>query len=652
VQRLGQIFRTDFNSEESARRFIEHYCRTNQVDAPVKVQDRLEIIEPTGAEQLIYSQHARDFSTLGIDGTGAQPLSANELTAVVPLLKLCSHFNTDELRQTMGELHKMQMLTASDVALSIYSKKREAMEHARNDVDSLMSQECSIMHGEDSKPEAMTVEIPAALLASGIWAEPSIIDGEPKVVITRIEDLCAGRCPDIQVGDMVTAVGGRPIFQFAKKFWELEKELEEVIRAQPSNEILQVEARNLEKRQNLRNVFKQLIMDRARQTDGMVEFSWRCKVKQTVAGPTYLSKQTLVAKHTQWKDTTSSFLFMQRLWETLSATDELPRHCPICLDTFNAGKSGSVLRCGHLYCSACSSKMFGAKGKATRQNVCPLCRCPVRSSADVVDLREISIKAKDAIVAGTIESGMDSNSQFGSKLQRVAEVLRSIISQSADERAIVFCQFKDLELQISRALTHFGICHARLSAAQDVFEQTAILDSFQQRKGPSRVLLLSLEQSASGTNLTAANHVLFIHPMAASTPERAAAFEQQAIGRCVRLGQTRRVVVWRFVTKGTVEELLNTRLAEQQQRPVKAKLFNGSTKQLFKANGTTFIEVNPAGNAQRRREPTGSAREAIQALRDPASRRSSGIPDIVRSGRVTGRSVVRRSNSGRGSPAR
>lgn len=43
------------------------------------------------------------------------------------------------------------------------------------------------------------------------------------------------------------------------------------------------------------------------------------------------------------------------------------------------------------------------------------------------------------------------------------------------------------------------------------------------------MLLLSLEESASGTNLTAANHVLIVHPMEAQTKEEAVAFEMQEI---------------------------------------------------------------------------------------------------------------------------
>ncbi|CAJ1382758.1 unnamed protein product, partial [Effrenium voratum] len=58
------------------------------------------------------------------------------------------------------------------------------------------------------------------------------------------------------------------------------------------------------------------------------------------------------------------------------------------------------------------------------------------------------------------------------------------------------------------------------------------------------VLLLSLQDAASGTNLTRAllgcveNHVLFVHPMLAKTSRLSVAYEQQALGRCLRLGQT------------------------------------------------------------------------------------------------------------------
>jgi len=253
-----------------------------------------------------------------------------------------------------------------------------------------------------------------------------------------------------------------------------------------------------------------------------------------------------------------------------------------------------VLRCAHMYCSSCSSRMFGHNEQPRRSSACPMCRLPLSSKMDIVNVKEfVHARAQERKCKIT---------KHGSKLQHVAEVLRTILNRPGEERAIVFCQFDDLEMQVSQALSEFGITHARLSTACDIFERTAVLDDFQHRRGGRRVLLLSLEQSASGTNLTVANNVLLVHPMVASTPERAVAFEQQAVGRCVRLGQRRTVFVWRFVTKGTVEEVLHGRLAARRQ----------TGKGVFKKS-VSAVDVKTS-----RPEPAGSGSEAVQALRTTA----------------------------------
>lgn len=54
-------------------------------------------------------------------------------------------------------------------------------------------------------------------------------------------------------------------------------------------------------------------------------------------------------------------------------------------------------------------------------------------------------------------------------------------------------------------------------------------------------------------NLTCASHVVFLHPFFHEDQERASAWEAQAIGRVTRPGQLRRVHVWRFLARSTVE---------------------------------------------------------------------------------------------------
>merc|ERR1719281_425418 len=113
---------------------------------------------------------------------------------------------------------------------------------------------------------------------------------------------------------------------------------------------------------------------------------------------------------------------------------------------------------------------------------------------------------------------------------------------------ICFVQWEDLKRKIGAALQEFGIEHLTLHGS--VWARRAALVKFQYEADSPRMLLLSLEESASGTNLTAANHVLIVHPMEATSREEAVAFEMQAIGRVRRPGQLRKIFVWRFVTIG------------------------------------------------------------------------------------------------------
>eukprot|EP00928_Gymnodinium_smaydae_P068344 TRINITY_DN5144_c0_g3_i2.p1 TRINITY_DN5144_c0_g3~~TRINITY_DN5144_c0_g3_i2.p1 ORF type:complete len:115 (+),score=11.11 TRINITY_DN5144_c0_g3_i2:176-520(+) len=107
------------------------------------------------------------------------------------------------------------------------------------------------------------------------------------------------------------------------------------------------------------------------------------------------------------------------------------------------------------------------------------------------------------------------------------------------------------------ALKAHGIEFHRLPRSLSDSRTGDMLRDFQEKTEP-RVLLLSLERAAAGTNLTAASHVLFVHPMNAESAAAATAYEKQAIGRVRRLGQKRQTIhVHRFISKDTVEEHIN-----------------------------------------------------------------------------------------------
>jgi len=71
-------------------------------------------------------------------------------------------------------------------------------------------------------------------------------------------------------------------------------------------------------------------------------------------------------------------------------------------------------------------------------------------------------------------------------------------------------------------------------------------------------MVLSLKAGGVGLNLTAANHV--IHFDRWWNP----AVENQATDRAFRIGQTKNVMVHKFVTKGTIEEKIDAIIRDKQ----------------------------------------------------------------------------------------
>jgi len=142
--------------------------------------------------------------------------------------------------------------------------------------------------------------------------------------------------------------------------------------------------------------------------------------------------------------------------------------------------------------------------------------------------------------------------KHGSKLAALVYHVRRLQAEDADCKIICFVQWEDLKRKIAVALEEFGLEHLTLGGT--VWSRRSTLKRFQYDADSPRLLLLSLEDSASGTNLTASNHVIIVHPMEAATREEAVAYEMQAVGRVRRPGQLRKIHIWRFVTEGTVEQ--------------------------------------------------------------------------------------------------
>ncbi|MFO0939349.1 MAG: DEAD/DEAH box helicase [Pirellulales bacterium] len=131
-----------------------------------------------------------------------------------------------------------------------------------------------------------------------------------------------------------------------------------------------------------------------------------------------------------------------------------------------------------------------------------------------------------------------------SKLQHLAETLQELRSEG--HRTLVFSQFVTHLDLIQQMLTEEGISFQYLDGSTSPKDRQKRVDDFQAGNGD--VFLISLKAGGTGLNLTAADYVIHTDPW--WNP----AVEDQATDRAHRIGQDKPVMVYRLISKGTIEE--------------------------------------------------------------------------------------------------
>ncbi len=146
--------------------------------------------------------------------------------------------------------------------------------------------------------------------------------------------------------------------------------------------------------------------------------------------------------------------------------------------------------------------------------------------------------------------------EYSGKFEQLREICETI--REKRERVIVFTQFKEMTEPISDFLRDvFQKEGFVLHGGTPVKRRSEMIEQF---NGEHYIpyMVLSLKAGGVGLNLTAANHV--IHFDRWWNP----AVENQATDRAFRIGQTKNVMVHKFVTKGTIEEKIDAIIRDKQ----------------------------------------------------------------------------------------
>ncbi|MBJ8348043.1 DEAD/DEAH box helicase [Antrihabitans sp. YC2-6] len=151
-------------------------------------------------------------------------------------------------------------------------------------------------------------------------------------------------------------------------------------------------------------------------------------------------------------------------------------------------------------------------------------------------LRQLSLDA--SLVDDTVSPG----SMPSAKVDALADQLHDVVD--GGHRALVFSQFTGFLATVRKRLEAEGVRYCYLDGSTR--DRAAVVEEF--KSGSAPVFLISLKAGGFGLNLTEADYVFLMDPW--WNP----ATEAQAVDRTHRIGQTRNVMVYRLISRNTIEE--------------------------------------------------------------------------------------------------
>jgi hypothetical protein len=168
------------------------------------------------------------------------------------------------------------------------------------------------------------------------------------------------------------------------------------------------------------------------------------------------------------------------------------------------------------------------------------------------------------------------------KFARLREITEEIAARQ--EKALIFTQFRETTAPLASFLgSVFGRPGLVLHGETEVGKRKDLVRQFQE-DDDIPFFVLSLKAGGAGLNLTAAAHV--IHFDRWWNP----AVENQATDRAFRIGQTKNVLVHKFVCRGTVEDKID-QMIEAKQRLAGDFLSGGADLVLTEMKNEALLDL-------------------------------------------------------------
>jgi len=259
--------------------------------------------------------------------------------------------------------------------------------------------------------------------------------------------------------------------------------------------------------------------------------------------------------------------------ESESDSNDDEEICGICMCPVESKDIG-VTKCGHVFDHECLKTMIAQKPN------CPVCKTGLTSN----QIYLISYEKKVKNPTTEIKDKISLINKVGTKLANLIYYLMSI-----PDHVIIFSQWDDLLKKVGVVLNDHGIknCFCR----GNVWQRDKALKEFN-TKDDVKVIMLSSQSAASGTNLTKATKVILLDPVFGSYTARRNT-EWQAVGRAYRTGQKNSVEIVRLVIKDSVEEeiyMMNKKEDSNHNSQIKIEEINDSSLTLSTQKIATIQE--------------------------------------------------------------
>lgn len=198
-----------------------------------------------------------------------------------------------------------------------------------------------------------------------------------------------------------------------------------------------------------------------------------------------------------------------------------------------------------IYCSmdTAQRKVYDAYRNEYRNNIQNLIEEDGLAKSKLHVLQALT-KLRQICNSPALLSGEES---YGDESVKIKELIRHIQEKTGNHKLLIFSQFVKMLQLIKKELEKLEIDYSYLDGQTTQKNRKKAVDNFQDNKN-IRVFLISLKAGGVGINLTAADYVYIVDPW--WNP----AVENQAIDRCYRIGQDKKVIAYRMICKETIEE--------------------------------------------------------------------------------------------------